>query len=360
MFTKPPLRLTRIIKQLTADTYTIHGLCELINQANAEVGSNCQVNRHLITNLRDNPEKVSFTWAQLTALNIYFKKFGLSLQHLPILETRGVFEVIGDVPKVVFMLGVHPRPEEQRSDLSRWDCRSQSDLQAQALMHNRNLEIVLEDVLWRSPVEPAAIGNEKWHHVIEADKWSVISIGSPLASLSSEIMLSRMFGVKPFGVTRFGPGHNVPFSFVWLNKIAGKFRSAFGMTWRELEPLHPELARRVHHNESTAFILGDKVHETPVLGNQWTMHGVIAAQRRADGNVWLVLAGLHGPATYACATMVREITAELPLTANRHSKVLWVPVKVHVQARPAGPTDGDIREITGAEFEGKPRFWPEE
>ena len=360
MSTKPPLRLTRLIKDATASAITINRLAELINHANEEAGTGCRVNRKLLGNLRDYPDKIGLTWSHLVALNTYFKKHGFSLQHFPILETRGVFEVMGDVPRLAFMLGVKPRPEEQRTDLSHWDRRSQSDLQAQALMQNGHLIIQDEDVLWRSPMDTATLGNESWHRILDADKSSVISIGSPLAALSSEIMLARMFGVQPFVTPHFTPGRNVPFYYVWLHKIAASFRSAFGLTWRDLQPDYPELSQRVQRNDATAFILGDQVHDTPARGNQWTMYGIIAAQRRASGNVWLVVSGLHGPATYGCATMVKQITAELPLTVNRHSKVLWVPVKVHVQAREAGPNDGDVREVVRAEFDGKPRIWPEE
>jgi len=360
MSTKPPLRLTRLIKQATASALTINRLAELINQANEEAGTGCRVNRKLLGNLRDCPEKVGLTWCHLVALHTYFRRHGASLQQLPILETRGVFEVMADVSRLVFMLGARPRREEQRTDLSHWDRRSQSDLQAQASMQSVHPKLQDEDVLWRSPVDPAAIGNESWHRILDADQSSVISIGSPLAALSSEVMLARMFGVKPFATPRFTPGRSVPFCFVWLHKLAEHFNSAFGLSCRELQADYPELAQRVHRNEATAFILGDEVHETPTTGNEWTMYGIIAAQRRAAGNVWLVVSGLHGPATYGAATMVKQITAELPLTANRHSKVLWVPIKVHVRARTPGPNDGDVREVMGAEFASKPRFWPEE
>jgi hypothetical protein len=127
-----------------------------------------------------------------------------------------------------------------------------------------------------------------------------------------------------------------------------------------LEPDNPELAGRVQRDETTAFILGEDVHETKRQGSEWTMYGVIAAQRRAAGNVWMVVAGHAGPATFGAATMVKQIADELPWSVNRPSKVLWVPVKVHVRAREPKPTDGDIREVVSAEFDGKPRIWPDE
>ncbi|MEK7674709.1 MAG: hypothetical protein AAB676_02595 [Verrucomicrobiota bacterium] len=150
------------------------------------------------------------------------------------------------------------------------------------------------------------------------------------------------------------------FFLVWLPKLAENFHSAFGLTWRELQASHLELAACIERNQATAFILEDQPHESRAGGHAWTMYGIIAAQRRAAGNVWLVVSGLAGPATCAAATMVKQITAELPWSANRPSPVLWVPIKVQIRAGKPKPLDGDIREVGSAEFDGKPRIWPGE
>jgi len=360
MYIKPPLRVSRLIAEATASAITINRLAELINKANEEAGTNCTVNGKMLRNIRDNPEKVGLTWSILVALHTYFKQHGASLQHLPILETRGVIEVLVDARRLVFMLGAKSRPEERRTDISRWDTRSHAELLTQASLMGTHRKFDIEDVLWRNPVDPAAIRAEPWYRVLEEDQTSVISIGSPLAALSSEIMLARMFGVQPFATPHFTTGPQVPFFFVWLPKLSENFHSAFGLTWRELQADHRDLASRVEHNQATAFILDNKPHETRADGHSWTIYGIIAAQRRAAGNVWLVVSGLAGPATYAAATMVKQITAELPWSANRPSKVLWVPVKVLIRAGKPKPLDGDIREVVLAEFDGNPRIWPGE
>jgi hypothetical protein len=215
-----------------------------------------------------------------------------------------------------------------------------------------------EYVLWRNPVDPVAVRTESWHRVLEEDQASVISIGSPLAALSSEVMLARMFGVQPFETPHFKTGRPVPFFFVWRPKLAASFHSAFGLAPAALQADHPELAAHVERNQSTAFILDGTPHESPVEGPSWTMHGIIAAQRRAAGNVWVVVSGLAGPATYGAAVMVKQIVTELPWSAKGPSQVLWVPVKVHIRAGKPKPLDGDIREVDGAEFDGSPRTWP--
>jgi hypothetical protein len=312
-----------------------------------------------LRNLRDKPEKVGLTWSHLVAFHTYFKQHGASLQHLPLLETRGIFEALDDKQRLIFMYGAKPRPEEQRTDNSLWDTRAQLGLVRHASLVWRDHNIDAQEVLWRSPVDPAQLSNEPWCRILDDDQASVVSIGSSLAALSTEIMLARMFDVKPFEPPRVTQ-QKVPFYFVWLHKVAAQFRSAFGLTGEDLRADHADLARRVQSNGTTAVLLEGKVHESPTKSHEWTMYGIIAAQRRAAGNVWVVVSGLHGPATFGAATMVSHITDELPWSSKGPSKVLWVPVKVLVSAGKAKPTDGDIREVISAEFDGKPRIWPEE
>ncbi len=357
MYTKPPLRLTRMLRDATSGSMTIHKLAQEIERANRAADTGCRVNWHTLRNLRDFPEQVGLTWNMLVALHTYFKKHGGSLQHFPILETRGVLEMFTDSHQLVFMLGAKRRPEEKRTDISLWDSQSYADLRAQVSMQGFERKTEIQHVLWRSPVNPAALGEEPWHKILDEDRASVISIGSPLAALSSEIMLARMFGVKPFERSTVTAGQRVPFSFVWLEKLAHDFKSAFGLTSRELASIKPDLAGRVERSLSTAFFLEGEAHEVKVDAHDWTSYGVIAAQRRAAGNIWLVISGLAGPATSAAASLVKDITAELEWPAQGVSKVLWVPVKVQIHAGKPNPTDGDIRRVEGASFEGDFRSW---
>jgi hypothetical protein len=169
-----------------------------------------------------------------------------------------------------------------------------------------------------------------------------------------------MFGVPQFTIPRFKAGKQVPFFFVWLPRLSRGFRSAFGLTWRELQSDYEPIASRVKRNQAAAVLIEGQPHVAAAEGNSWTMHGIIAAQRRAAGHVWLVVSGLVGPATNAAASMVKEVTAELPWSKGKPSKVLWVPVKVEIKAGPASPFQGDVREVVKATFDGEPRTWPEE
>lgn len=354
MFQNPPLRLVGLVRQALKGSSNVNHLFKEINQASESAGSNCRVSRNLIRKLDKNPEAVGLTWNHLVAFHLYFREQGSSLQHLPILETRGAYEALGDPQRLVFMYGAKSRPAEKRTDNSHWDIGAHVELVRQVSLSRKHLNIEAQHVLWRSPVQPEALRNETWHQLLEEDTASVISIGSPLAALSSEIMLARMCGVTPFEPPHV-TSRPLPFYFVWLHKIAANYISAFGLTYRDLDP---EVAKRVQRGDAMAVRFENKLYGAPTRASHWTIYGFIAAQRRAAGNIWLVIAGLHGPATYGASTMVKEITEELPWSSRGPSPVLWVPVKVSVRAGKAKPTDGDIREVVGAEFDGKPRIWP--
>lgn len=360
MNSKPSLRLCTLIADETSGAITLNRLAELINEANREAKTGCLVNRKILAKIKNDPQKVGLTLNTLIALNTYFHKRGLGLQQLPILETPGVLQVLLNSPRTVFMLGAKARPEERRTYINRWDTRSLARLLTQAQSYDIHREFEIEDVLWRSPVDPTSLQSERWHHILDDERASVISIGSPMASLSSEVMLARMFGVQPFVTPKFKAGKQVPFFFSWLPKTTGDFRSAFGLTWRELKNDHPLVAARLRKNQVSAFILDGVPHGVPNGGNSWTMHGIIAAQRRAAGNVWVVVSGLTGPATFGTAKMVKQITAELPWSNGHNSKVLWMAVRVKIVAGEPNPLLGDSREVTSVEFEGKPKIWPED
>jgi len=334
-------------------------LAQLIKEANAQAGSKLTVDRRTLLKIRDTPQKVSLTLNILTALHNYYKQLGEGLNKLPILATCGLMEPLFDAKRVVFMLGAKPRPAERRVDLSRWDALALAELVKEASRFDRRHEFDIEDILWRNPVDASAIKSEKWYSLLEMDQTSVISIGSPIAALSSEVMLARMFNVPPFESPHFSTKLPLPFYFAWVPRVSRGFRSAFGLTSRELMPEFRELAQGVQQNRTSAFILNGVPHPVPTEGKSWTMYGIIAAQRRSSGSVWLVVSGLAGPATLAAAQLLRLISAELPFTGTHESLVLWMPIKVNIKTgRPSSVVSGDLREIVDAELVGEPNFWP--
>jgi hypothetical protein len=352
----PELRLTKLIREKTEgkNKIALNHLLKEINEANIKAGRTILVNYALLKKLKEGDPSVGVTRTMLIAFSLYWPE----LTQQPAFVMPGIYEALVATPKVIFMLGAKPRTAERRNDISHWDALSLAELLTRCSKKDLKHEFEIRYGLWHATVNPKTIPTEAWYNVLEEDQSSVVSIGSPLVSLSSEVMLARMMGVDPFIGPHFKLGNQVPFFFAWRWKAAGKFQSAFGLSPQELQSFDPKIANEVRRNRASAFVLEGTAHSVAAKGKSWVMHGIIAAQRRAAGNVWLVVSGLAGPATYAAALKVKDIVEELPWSMSQPSRVLWVPVKVQVLARENVRHGGDIREIGSAEFDGGVRFWP--
>jgi 2-methylcitrate dehydratase PrpD len=114
-----------------------------------------------------------------------------------------VIEVLVDARRLVFMLGAKPRPEERRTDLSRWDTRSQSELQTQAsllgggrtsLIHAATVNGIASHVLdyddtheptilhGTGPVMSAALAVADWRGASGLDLLAAHAIGFEVAA----------------------------------------------------------------------------------------------------------------------------------------------------------------------------------
>lgn len=346
MSTPPEFRLQRLIKEAIKREKSVYALMEQINRANAQAGLTCRVGRRTLQKLSECPSKVKLTLDTLIAINTYLALHGQSLQDWPIFEKQGVLDQIGTSEHVYFLLGSKPRKAERRDDISRWDNLALAESLTSVSRFSNHNDFQIVDVICRAPATAQSVAEDRFQAALQDDRASVISIGSPLAALSSEVMLARMFGVEPFEKPALDPEHApLPFYFGWRPKLAGKFRSAFGLTWRDFKDKDPKLAAQLRSNEVSVFFCGKKRFLVPAREKRWTIPGIIAAQRRAAGNVWLVVAGLAGPATYAAAACVKNLTSELPWKKGTNSDVLWALIKAQVRVDKDNKIAGDVRRV---------------
>jgi hypothetical protein len=290
-------------------------------------------------------------------LDTYFRHIGKLVHEPPLLAHPSLISTLVRTPRVHFFHGAKPRPKERRVDVSCWDLDAGAHVLTAASRACARCEFDIDHVLWHSPASRHTIRAEPWLRLLDDDQHSLVSIGSPLASLSSEVMRARMFGVEPFQTPAAEAALRLPFWYCWAPRVAGKFRSGFALTPKELQALNPDIARRVAANQSNAFGLDGNVSEVPRTGRSWRMLGMVAAQRRPAGNLWMVLSGLAGPATCAAARVVAEIHAFVPWEAHRASPVVLAPVIAQVREGPANPARGDIRELEKVELLGPPRLY---
>jgi hypothetical protein len=86
--------------------------------------------------------------------------------------------------------------------------------------------------------------------------------------------------------------------------------------------------------------------------NEGYTYALCAAQRRARGNIWLLVAGLTGPATYAAAKWVHQMPTSLDEhELGRPSRVFWnlVRAKATMAKEDKGGTYrvGEAEVVTG-------------
>jgi hypothetical protein len=73
------------------------------------------------------------------------------------------------------------------------------------------------------------------------------------------------------------------------------------------------LRKEILQNVAAALWWNDTLHRVPVVDAQpWDSLGVIAAQRRRGGHVWVVLSGVSGPMTLAAGRLLAQIRNPLP------------------------------------------------
>ena len=102
-----------------------------------------------------------------------------------------------------------------------------------------------------------------------------------------------------------------------------------------------------------AFVAGDKLFEVHRKRSPWDTYAVIAVQRRTANQVWVVVAGLTGPATLGAAKIVHKITDDLIVSSTTgRSATVWAAVRVRVEETKNPPAyRSDERRIVSYEIE---------
>ena len=356
--TKPPpmLRITQLVRQATLPPHgiSLNLLLKKINAAAAEARVPGKINYRLLKRVRDADPSLGITSRAMEIFACYFPE--LKLQ--PAFVTPGLMDGLVGSHRLTFLLGAKPDRVERRNDISHWDNLALAELLAQCLKATRHHNFSIKHAMWRGDITAEAFPQEPWFEELLRADTSVISIGSPVISLSSEWMLAEMFGRQPGDQPDLAAVRRMPFGFAWRPEVVKNFRSAFHVSLPVLQKLDAGFAREVGQNQSAAFWLEGALHKVPMPRDRWIMHGVIAAQRQPKGNVWLVVSGLSGPATLAAASKVRHIMDELPWSNGQRSPALWMPVKAIVK-KGIG-SSADIREVESVEFDGVARLWKPE
>jgi hypothetical protein len=302
-------------------------------------------------------EDVSLRIRELRALDTYLSPLGEGLAAKPIFERSSILAEISRSPGVVFLLGMLPRIKYERTDISHWDMRSLTQFR-----HDLNefgqVRFDIEEVMYHENPIGSLQGLEKesWYSRLKTGRESVVCVGSPRVSPATEFMLAEMFGVEPFEEARAGD-KQLPFYFLWPADRTN-FRSRFCLDHAAIEHKDPEFAQRLEtgNPKMMGLMVEDEIIRADAVGNRWKSYGVIVAQRRANGQIWLALAGLSGPSTYGVAKTVSEITRTLPYGKDsKQSPVCWAKVETEIEVNPHLP--GDHRVINDIKLIDDLKVW---
>jgi hypothetical protein len=299
-------------------------------------------------------DDVSIKFEELEALSDYFRENGFTL-----LDRPRLLEALVARGSVSFLLGSYARTHRQRTDISRWDVKAMTAILGgiDRLRSGTNFEI--RDVVKSDKVEKIVKDMHAGGDVPEGP--SLCCLGSPRANIAAEIMLCEMFSVPVGDAGRGGRG-DLPFAFVWPRNEP--MTSSFSMSTNDVDCGRWRCLHGGPRDDGWAMRIGDDIYPTtPSEEVPWNTYGVAVAQRRPSGQVWLVVAGLTGPATCAVAEVVASdlIMASLDRDNQRDnpedqgSSVVWVAIEA--VAAVDRELHGDQRVIKSWRILGKSQKW---
>jgi len=325
------------------------GLSEEISRANGG-GVDLRVDRRKLSELIE-AHDVKLSFYELAALDVYLSQRGRGL--ITLLQKPSLLTPLANSGRIAFMLGAKPQPPPHETTvMSRWDVLALSNLQRSLDRVTSGVHFEIEEVLLRDELDERArilgsFGQDRWYELIKDPNGpSVVCLGSPRACHAAEYLLCTMFGVPPFRTPTSDTVKSLPFQFVEGTHVD----LPSGLAARS-----PIVSTKQPNGEKTHTYVGLKVdreyYDLTVSG-----YGLLAVQRRRNGKIWLVIAGLTGPATYATARILETQAIELPKPIRgEHSDVLWCVVNAVIETRQVGR--GDNREVVSQNVVGSIRSW---
>ncbi len=316
------------------------------------------IDRRKLTRLADHDRDVTLSLVELEALHAWFDKIqpgGLTTN--PFFTHSGLIQELAGATECSFVLG--SRMAYEGAVMSHWDWQAMTRIQRtmRGLSNNQRFDLI--DV--QTGVQ--AGGSAEWRKLFAKDGPSLVLLGSPRANRASEFALRKMLQPAP------APGRwaKLPFYFVFHGD--GTEPSHFARPLDKFNGEHQRIVKSVQAKHGWGLIAGAEsflsevaTKEVPgrgdrrVLRDRIKSYGIIAAQRRPEGQVWVVIAGLTGPGTFAAADSLRHVIGTLPSQRGACSPVLWGVVCASVDTIPMMQA-GKPPELSDPKFVIKPSFW---
>jgi hypothetical protein len=166
-----------------------------------------------------------------------------------------------------------------------------------------------------------------------------VCLGSSRSNPCAELMLARMFGVPAFATAPAEARDALEFGFVWNPRLSNRFPSYFHLAPEDIEADDAAAAKKIRSQKASALWSAKKVYLDEVTPQRWgETFGLCLAQRRRGRQVWLLLLGITGAATYLAAKVANRMVTRLHESADdsRPSPVYWGIVRAKVAKAQAG------------------------
>jgi hypothetical protein len=264
-------------------------------------------------------KNVTLRISELEALDDFLNNYHQGLAFVPLFERPALLETLVAMKQVHFLVGA--RSIKKNLSVSHFDTEAYGHI-ARFLTSPR-LEVVLMHTQRRRGVRNIQI--ESWEWALQSEK-AVVAIASPLSNRGTNRMLELMFGLPSYVSPSPFEGRRRPeLAFVMPEPHLSRAASSFVES-----PAHMP-GKRAHeiHDRCWALRVGEElfVSQEEQGDQRWsTTYGVIVAQRRASGQIWVVVAGLHGAGTHAAACALPA--AEISLASGRQGADGPVHVRV--------------------------------
>lgn len=319
------------------------------------------LDRRKLKKLAEGDPDVVMTLHEFEALDRFLEPLGHGLASTPLFEKPDVLLSIADAAKrVTFLPGSKPA-KESRINLDRWDVKALAKVQRGVNRFGPQTQFDIRDVLLHEDPDDAwrSVTEGSWVKLLDDMKGPTIIVpGSGRATHASDAVLSRMFSVAP--MTDDQDKSALPFHFVWPEKLDHVFPSAFRFTLGELAEKNKKAADAVRKHAGPALEVDGRVYLDRIRqSSSRDTYGVVVAQRRPGGQIWLVLAGITGPATYAAARLLDEgLPFDLRAADGECSPVYWNLVKATVKQDRSRRAQIAL-ELTDYRALGAPQAWTE-
>jgi hypothetical protein len=318
------------------------------------------IDRRKLKRIRESNINLVLSLKELRALDRYLEQFDEGLGQTPLFVKPDILHSIAAAEReVVFVLGSKPEPPGLRFNVSHWDVMAMSDIQ-HSLYGLSQVRCKIRDMLVSDDVAGARniLRRKEWQSMLGENGPSIVCFGSTRAVHACDSMLSTMFSVPPFESSKPRPQTRLPIRYVWPDGLKNVLPSCFNGSLEELAEIDPKAARAVSRNQASALLLEDEVFVDELLRKEsGKTYGVVFAQRRRRGQIWVVVAGITGPATYAAGLMVKGIaTRLLDEKKGRDSPVFWAVIGASVH-KARNVASGSGYEVEHGEILAGPHQW---